>query len=645
MNFAMPHYFWGLLVFVPTLILFFWWSGRVRQKLATQFIRARLLPGLVAGVSATRQKVRAACLVVAVVSLLLALARPQWNYDLEEMRQRGLDIVMAVDTSKSMLATDVAPNRLARAKLAALDLMQQAKYDRLGLVAFSGTAFLQCPLTIDDAVFRQSVEALDTTTLPVGGTALAEAIETALKAFKEQDNYKVLVLFTDGEDHDSGALEAAQKAAKSGMRIFTIGIGSPEGEILQTRDAKGQTNYIRDENGNVVKSSLNEMLLQQIAHATPGGEYLPLRANTVDVLYQQHLAALPKTTSSDKWMKRPREQFHWPLAIAIVLLLVEMFVPERKPDTKPANAGATKTALATATMVVLLLLPLTVLGSTTSALREYRSGQYDQSLKDYEQLLQRRNNDPRLHFNAGTAAYRQGEFDRALKYFDGAVTSPDLIMQQQAYYNKGNALFRLGEQEQDPSKKIDRWQLSLTNYNNSLALKTNDADAKFNYDFVNRKLEELRKQQQQGSKGDQSKNDQNQQQKDQNNQSKSDQSKNDQSKNDQSKNDQSNDPSKNDQAKNDQSKNDQAKNDQSKNDQSKNDQPKNDQQPEKKDSQSKNQDQAKNSPEENPANYSPRQMTPQQAQQLLDAQKNDEMLLPAKPEGPKSGMRRPVKDW
>src|SRR5207244_138924 len=177
------------------------------------------------GISAARQKIAWAGLLLAVACLILALARPQWGFDWEETKQRGLDIVVAIDTSKSMLAEDIAPNRLARAKLAALDLMQQARSDRLGLVAFAGSAFLQCPLTVDDAAFRQSVEALDVNTIPQGGTAIAEAIETALTAFKEGDNYKTLVLITDGEDHDSGALEAAKKAADGGLKIFTIGIG------------------------------------------------------------------------------------------------------------------------------------------------------------------------------------------------------------------------------------------------------------------------------------------------------------------------------------------------------------------------------------------------------------------------------------
>jgi Ca-activated chloride channel family protein len=351
MTFANPHMLWLLLPIPPALLAFFWWSERTRQRLLTQFIQARLLPGLTVGISATRQKTRVGCLVLAVACLILALARPQWGFDWEEIKQRGLDIIVAIDTSKSMLAEDIRPNRLARAKLAALELMQRARSDRLGLVAFAGTAFLQCPLTIDDAAFRQSLEALDVNIIPQGGTAIAEAIQTALTAYKEGDNYKVLVLLTDGEDHDSGALEAAETAAKEGLRIFTIGIGTEDGELLRIKDAQGRSDYVRDEQGNVVKSHLNERLLQQIAGATEGGFYLPLRgAKVIDTLYDEGLAKLPKAQHQEKLVRRYHERYHWPLAAAIVLLLVELLFPERKrePKAKPATTPPAEKNMATA---------------------------------------------------------------------------------------------------------------------------------------------------------------------------------------------------------------------------------------------------------------------------------------------------------
>ena len=250
----------------------------------------------------------------------------------------GLDIVVAIDTSRSMLATDIPPNRLERAKLAALDLMKLAKNDRLGLVAFAGSSFLQCPLTLDEEAFRQGVAALDVNIIPQGGTAIAETIQTALAAFKDGDNHKILVLFTDGEDHEAGVLEAAQAASAKGLRIFTIGVGSAAGELIRVRDEKGKLDFLKDESGNVVKSKLNETLLQQVAGAA-GGFYLPLRgANTVDLLYERGLAPLPKSEFNQKLMQRHHERFYWPLGIAVVLLVVEMFLPERQKVRRTAGA-------------------------------------------------------------------------------------------------------------------------------------------------------------------------------------------------------------------------------------------------------------------------------------------------------------------
>jgi Ca-activated chloride channel family protein len=505
--------------------------------LLTQFIQARLLPGLTVGLSATRQKIRAGCLVLAAVCLILALARPQWGYDWEEIKQRGLDIVVAIDTSKSMLAEDIAPNRLARAKLAALDLMKRARADRLGLVAFAGGAFLQCPLTIDDSAFRQSVEALDVNIIPQGGTALAEAIGTALTAFKEGDNYKILVLLTDGEDHDSGAVEAAEKAAKEGLRIFTIGIGTADGELLRVKDAQGGGDYVRDEQGTVVKSHLNERLLQQIASATEGGFYLPLRgAKAIDTLYDQGLAKLPKSQHQEKFVRQYHDRYHWPLAAAILLLLVETLFPERKRersanganDTNDQTSGGSassrslpihgqpgppssrlqaQSSLLFLSCVswaawALALSPSLMSASPSSALREYKSGNYDQALKEYERLLKRKTDDPRLHFNAGTAAYRNGKFDEAAKQFNATLSAPDLKLQGLAYYNEGNALYHLGEQNSDSKKRTEVWEKAIQDYQSSLKLSPQDPDAKFNYEFVKKKLEELKQQQSQPDKQD-----------------------------------------------------------------------------------------------------------------------------------------------
>jgi Ca-activated chloride channel family protein len=667
MTFANPHALWLLLVFPPAMTVFFWWALRRRQELMTKFIQARLLPGLVSGLSPARQKIRLAGLVLAVICLIVALARPQWGFVWEEVKHRGLDIVVAIDTSKSMLAEDIAPNRLTRAKLAALDLMQQAKSDRLGLVAFAGSAFLECPLTIDDAAFRQSVEALDVNTISQGGTALAEAIEAAAGAFKEGENYKVLVLFTDGEDQDSGAVEAAKKAAQGGLRIFTIGIGTTEGAMVQVTDAQGHKDYIRDEQDNVHKSHLNEELLRQIAGATEGGFYLPLRAKTIDALYAQGLAPLPKSESQEKLVKRYREQYQWPLAFAILLLAAEMIFPERAPEhsrapsaSAPKVAGAQKRPSArppplpqsagsgAVALLLLLAFPALLRASPSSALRDYQSGDYDQALKEYDQLIEKKNEDPRLRFNAGAAAYRARQLEEAAKHFDGALSSPDLKLQQEAYYNRGNTFYSLGEHNPDPSKKTEIWQKSLQDFESSLKLNPQDADAKFNYQYVKKKLEELKQQQQQQQKNQQNQSDKNQdqqqqqQQNQQNQDSKKDQDQNSQSQ--QNKSDQKQDSSQQQpQPQPSQQQKDEDKKQQQAAQQA---QPK--ESPDQKESQQAKaaEDQQKDKDQETEAAASAAgQMTPQQARQLLDAQKNDEMMLPAKPPQKPLDRSKPLRDW
>jgi Ca-activated chloride channel family protein len=485
MSFEHSQLLWLLLVVPPVLAGFFWWALRVRQKLLAQFIQARLLSALTVGVSPARQKIRFALVISAVALLIVTIARPQHGFDLEEVQQNGLDIVVAVDTSKSMLATDIAPNRLERAKLAALELMQRAGTDRMGLVAFAGAAFLECPLTIDNTAFQQSVQTLNVNSIPQGGTALVAAINTALTAFKEKSHYKALVLLTDGEDNDEGALEAAQNAAKEGLKIFTVGIGSAEGTLVTIPGADGNTDYIRDEKGQVVKTKLNEALLQQIA-STTGGFYLPLRgANTMDTLYERGLAPLPKSEGTEKLVRRYHEQYHWPLAAALLLLLAELFFPERRT---PVRRGQAKTSnlqsSAAAVLVALFLVPAAAKASPAGALRDYKSGNFTNALAEFIKLAGVRTNDLRLVFNAGDAAYRATNFDLAQTLFTQVTLSPDLKLQEQAFYNLGNVQFQKAKQAKDLDGLEQGFDAAAKIYERAGSLNTNDVDAAFNLKFA-----------------------------------------------------------------------------------------------------------------------------------------------------------------
>ena len=491
MNFENQNWLWLAPVLAAALTLFFWWAERTRQRLLTQFVEARLLEKLTAGISSSRRKWRYALLILAAVALVVTIARPQYGYDKEEVRQNGLDIVVAVDTSKSMLATDIPPTRLQRAKLAALELMQTAKADRLGLVAFAGDAFLECPLTIDDAAFQQSVQALDVNSIPQGGTALATAIDTALETFKEESHHRALVLFTDGEDNDAGALNAAKRAADAGLKIFPIGIGSAEGTLVQIPDGSGGTDYIRDEKGQVVKTKLNESLLQQIATAT-GGFYLPLRgADTIETLYERGLAPMPKSEGAEKLVRRYHEQFQWFLGAAILLLLIEFFLPERLKSTVQASNPKVAGPVA-ATLLVFFGFMISAGASPTSALRDYQAGRFTNSLAEFTKLAQVQTNDFRLVFNAGDAAYRATNFDLAQKLFQQVTLSPDLKLQQRAFYNLGNVQFQTAKQAKDLDGLEQGFDAAAKIYERAVMLNTNDADAIFNLNFSKGAADQVR---------------------------------------------------------------------------------------------------------------------------------------------------------
>jgi Ca-activated chloride channel family protein len=501
MQFGSKYFLWLLLVVPPALALFFWWGNRMRRKLLTQFIEARLLASLTTGISPTRRKIRFTLLILAAALLIVALARPQRGFDLQEVTQQGLDVVVAIDTSKSMLATDIAPDRLERAKLAALELMQRAGTDRMGLVAFAGEAFLECPLTVDNTAFQQSVQALNVNSISQGGTAIAGAVQSAMTAFKEGDAHKVMVLLTDGEDNDNetAALQAAQDAAKAGLKIFTIGIGTAAGDLIRVTDANGNSDYVRDPGGNVVKSHLNEPLLQQIA-TTTGGFYLPLRgADTMDVLYDRGLAPLPKSESKEKLVRQYHEQFQWPLAAAMLLLIAEMFLPERRTPVRRASKSQKQRAnqeigapIVTAIVVVLILSTNAGIASPSTALRDYHSGNFTNALTEFTKLAEVRTNDLRLVFNAGDAAYRATNFDLAQSLFQQAALSPDLKLQQQAFYNLGNVQFQKAKQAKDLDGLEQGFDAAAKIYECAVTLNTNDVDAIYNLNFAKNAAEYVR---------------------------------------------------------------------------------------------------------------------------------------------------------
>ena len=497
MRFAHPAFLWFALAVVPLLVLFLWWSWRRRMRLIRLFVQERLLADLTVGFDQTRELQRVFMTGAAAVFLLIALARPQWGVVWEEAVQQGRDVLIAVDTSRSMLAVDEPPNsRLVKARLATLDLAQFAKTDRLGLIAFAGSAFLQCPLTLDEFAFSQNVSGLDTEIIPQGGTAIAEAIDTAVKAFeKSGDNHRVLVLITDGEDHEGDIEAVIRRAQKAKVRVFTVGVGTPQGEVIRVPDEQGRMTFLKDEDGNVVRSRLNERLLKQIAEGT-GGFYLQLvGARPMEILFKRGIDTLPKGDSATKLTRSYREQYYWFVLLAAALLALEMFWMKSRAPRLVRLSSATKAA-----MVSMLLIALNGTSSaraaSADALKDYDSGNYTKAYEKFSRLAEEQKDD-RQHFNAGSAAYKAGEFEKARDHFSASLLAEDLSIQQKSYFNLGNTLFRLGAKSGDPEDREAFWEDAIKGFEDSLQIDKNDADARSNSQFVRKQLEKLRQEMEQ----------------------------------------------------------------------------------------------------------------------------------------------------
>lgn len=333
MRFEHPHIlyaFWG----VAALVLFLWWAAGRRRRLTAQFVSAKLIAEIAASYAPGSRAFKNTLLVVSLIFAVLALARPQWGFEWQEVKRQGIDVMVIVDVSKSMLTQDVRPNRLERTKLAVLDLLKKMKGDRIGLVAFAGDAFLMCPLTSDYDGFALSLNDLSIESVPRGGTNIERALAVAMKSFDEIDSqYKAIIVITDGDNHEGDPVEEARRAKKTGVRIYTIGIGTQEGELIQLSNVNGETRFLKDDEGNFVKSRLNERLLQQIALMTDGVYVKSSGAEFgLDYIYENDLAKLEKREIESKMQKRFYERFQWPLSVALLLLCLESCITTRRKE-------------------------------------------------------------------------------------------------------------------------------------------------------------------------------------------------------------------------------------------------------------------------------------------------------------------------
>jgi len=336
MHWGAPVYL-NLILLIPLLIAFFIFAGIDKRKKIEKFGDAALIERLSLSKSIARERAKKILIVMAAGFLILSLAMPQIGARLTMTKRYGVDIMIAIDTSLSMLAQDIKPDRIEKAKLELSSLIDRLKGDRIGILTFAGDSFMQCPLTLDYSAAKMFLSIVEPGMMPKPGTAIGDAIKTAIKSFtKKERKHKVLVLLTDGEDHDTNPIEAASEAKKEGVIIYTIGIGTKKGEPIPLADLSGKiTGYKKDKSGEVVMTKLDEETLQKIALITDGKYYHATASEfELDKIYDE-ISKMEKKELSSRLFTQYEDRFQYFLGIAFILLCLEFAIGDRKKIWHP----------------------------------------------------------------------------------------------------------------------------------------------------------------------------------------------------------------------------------------------------------------------------------------------------------------------
>jgi Ca-activated chloride channel homolog len=469
------------------VLIWLWRRYDDRQQTAlAKFVSAHLRRQLTRSISVTKRRLQRGLVMAALLLLFVALAGPLFGFRWQQVCSRGNEIIFAIDTSRSMTAADVKPSRLVRAKLAIDDFIRKLDGDAAGLVAFAGSAFLVCPMTLDYAAFHESLAAVDTNTIPRGGTNITSAIRAAQAALQRRPSSdKILILITDGEDLEGDALSAARAAAQSGLKIYTVGVGTAAGDLIPIPAEQGG-GFVKDDLGAFVKSRLDETALKGIAAAT-GGFYVALgtQGEGLETVFKSAIGSAAKHDLAFRQQKIYTERYQWPLAGALLALLTSLLVGSRKRRRIRRGAAAASAAIAGA--VYLAVLPVQPVRAA------------DQS--------------PQEAYNTGTVQYRASQYPQAAQSFQQSIhrtPSSDpkrLADQEDAYYNLGNTLYRTGQKTEQsaPQETIEKWTDAVKAYETALQLRADDADSKYNRDLVQRKLNALKQNQKQNQNQNQDK--------------------------------------------------------------------------------------------------------------------------------------------
>ncbi|MGM0556901.1 MAG: VWA domain-containing protein [Myxococcota bacterium] len=484
MHFGQPENLWWLLILVPMaagLAYYLWWKRKVVERVG----HLPMVRKMAARSSAPRQVTRGILVIVATALLCVSAARPQWGQDDRTLKRFGVDVVFALDISKSMLAQDVPPNRLDAARSEIRQTLTTLTGDRVGMVVFTAVSFAQSPLTTDYGAIRFYLEKLDPNQMPVGGTSVGQAIWDAIELLtgaenadgasedgddREKSNTQIIVLITDGEDHESNPMQMAERARELGIKIVTVGLGNVDGSRIPLYGPGGDLRgYKRDRKGELVYTKLDDTTLKKIADET-GGTYIHYSGeNSVVNALDDYIDQLEKREIETMLRERYKDRYMYFLAPALLLLLIALALGERRKIDGSGPPGGLST-----TMIVLLAALAVGLGGCESAFEDtldsvdrgnrlVEEEKYEEALEAYQQAEKETPARPELHYDLGLAYLGAEDFENAREAFARALSTDDPQLEFDALFNLGLAL-----------SGQEKWQEALETYKQALRV---DLDA------------------------------------------------------------------------------------------------------------------------------------------------------------------------
>lgn len=525
MTFANPIVLLALFL-LPLLAGLKAWGDRRSKNAAGRVASPRLLADLLVKRGNGRGWLVLLLEMGALACFIIALARPQYGFLEEETGAGARSLIVAIDTSRSMLTDDLKPNRLTRTQLAATDLVKRLRGDRIGLMPFAGSAFMYAPVTPDIDALLESIDTLDTEIIPRGGSNLARPIDLAIETFEKAKakGQQVLVIFSDGESLEGTTLEAAKRAKEKKLTIISIGVGTPNGALIPDPESPG--GFYRDRDGKPVVSRLQRDVLVSIANATDG-LYLPLDENGVnDRRIDLILEKLDRTAMKGKITKKSLDRYRWPLGAGLLMLTGAWLAGIVRRHRGGIVPGRATTAVTAVLLLGWLGTPdLTQAAPGTKAREKpkqelpagnpwdlYREGEYEASLSGFAKRILDKEGKPRQGgvgiedvFGLGAASYKNKDYDAAADAFGAAVLADRIGLRAQAHYNLANSIYqRAGELAKQAKPKtlaklsfydglIRQLENSLENYQQALVLEPENEDFKANHDTTDELIQKLRK--------------------------------------------------------------------------------------------------------------------------------------------------------